>query len=1314
MDVNNINSQENNQRSWQLNYVYNKLPVRIQKQIDDMPVRDQVMMLEKFSTKKKYSPPEKPDIPHSPPPGWAEETETPDWGYLVNWKQNWVYRRLPLANQQQINNASLDNKKKMLDSYANDYRYAPPNVPPSPDMPPPSGSDNVDLRVTSVSSPSFPPPDVPSSIIEEELDESDLFVSKEKNKNDQIDELFKIYCISKPNSGYASMSNNHEFEVKFNTFRNSKKISKKTFENVILNLKSFGFKSDNETGEYMLRMQNQFLNKKTGTFMDSNTRVEILTLQGIQNYCNNERLSDFSKNYNNLLFFTKKTNTEYKKEKIGDITVPDFDFKVSYKIEDNSPSERFYIISSFEDNKRIYRHINRITYTHDNFPFKVDLSIVKSSKNFPKDKFYTLQESKVFDSDETYEIEIEAINHQIIANKKNIGSLIKQLRTVIKVILSGIQKTKYPVSIPEQTDVMRKYLDLLNVKHDDKYLKIRNSNFIGPSTKTLLMENLSEDSNSIKIQEDFVVTEKADGERTLMFIHESGKIYLITQNMEVIFTGCINSNKKIENSLVDGELIIHNKSGSYINVFVAFDIYYLNKNDIRDKPFVSNSNDKKSKSRYESLKYLISNLNLSSVVNSDNSNNIKIPLKIKYKQFYPESSKQTIFDGCKTIFNKINNNLFEYETDGLILSHKYIGVGSNKIGIAGPKKKVTWDYSFKWKPPHLNTIDFTVNFAKDSNQKFIIKSYESGNNFDTNNALTEFQELELLCSYNEKNDGTIYINPIQDVYNGNYPEYTYNKSEYDSKTKGTVAIKFYPSYPADSNAGVCNLPLKTDKNNNKRLFTLQNEVIENNSVVEFSYDQSKPDGFKWTPLRVRYDKIIGNSYTTANSNWKSINNPISEEIMKTGNNIPDILFNDDVYYNNKSGIHNSDIQTQNMKNFHNLFVKKKLIKGVSSRGDSLIDYSCGPGGDLPKWIDSKLSFVLGIDLFPDNIENRNDGACVRYLNSHIKNKNVPTAIFIPGNTSYNIKKGTAMFSDDSIKVVKNLFGLSPKDKTLGKVILQNYNKFNNGFDISSSQFSLHYYFKNPSYLKGFLTNLAECTKLNGYFIGTCFDGKKIYNELKNKDNINITVNDRTIFQVNKNYNSDEFNDDSSSIGYEISVFQESINQYIPEYLVNFDYLKQIMEDFGFVPIPDNDANEIGFESGIGSFSTLFNIMKKELKNNNKNYYGKANLMSENEKKISFLNNYFIFRKVREVNVEKVFIDFQDYNISSSERKNKLLSESKKSIKKHKIIKLNKKLIIENDDDENDSTIIVSEKESKKYTKPKILIVESDSESDSNN
>jgi 2-polyprenyl-3-methyl-5-hydroxy-6-metoxy-1,4-benzoquinol methylase len=105
-------------------------------------------------------------------------------------------------------------------------------------------------------------------------------------------------------------------------------------------------------------------------------------------------------------------------------------------------------------------------------------------------------------------------------------------------------------------------------------------------------------------------------------------------------------------------------------------------------------------------------------------------------------------------------------------------------------------------------------------------------------------------------------------------------------------------------------------------------------------------------------------------------------MIRTGLNIPDILVSEDTYYNTPSG----KFLTESMKNFHNLYVKKMLIKSASKEGDKLIDFACGKAGDLPKWIAAKLSFVLGIDISQDNLENRLNGACARFLNNKKSNK----------------------------------------------------------------------------------------------------------------------------------------------------------------------------------------------------------------------------------------------------------------------------------------------------------------------------------------
>tara|TARA_B000000557_G_scaffold143283_1_gene116318 strand:- start:865 stop:2019 length:1155 start_codon:yes stop_codon:yes gene_type:complete len=366
-------------------------------------------------------------------------------------------------------------------------------------------------------------------------------------------------------------------------------------------------------------------------------------------------------------------------------------------------------------------------------------------------------------------------------------------------------------------------------------------------------------------------------------------------------------------------------------------------------------------------------------------------------------------------------------------------------------------------------------------------------------------------------------------------------------------------------------------------------------------------------------------------------------MITTGVNIPDNIDNEDIYYNKKTGYNT----TQSLRDFHNRYVKRQLIHNISKPGDTLIDMTVGKAGDLYKWVDARLSFILGIDLSKDNIENRKDGACVRYLNMRKKYNNSFDAIFLTGNSSKNILNTNA-FSDDRTKMVaRALYGMGNKDpKILGNGVYRLYGKAKNGFDIISNQFSIHYFFKDIDTLKNFIINLCENCKLNGYFIGTCYDGKRVFKLLETYeqgDSLKLTEHNNVKWEIKKLYNNDELQNNSNSLGMSIDIYQESINKTITEYLVNFDYFIRVMENYGFIPAPLIDIEKHGFNSAIGSFQDLYDKMEHELSikklwyKNIKN----ANKMSKNDKLISFLNNYFIFKKVRNVDCKKVQININE-------------------------------------------------------------------------
>jgi hypothetical protein len=211
----------------------------------------------------------------------------------------------------------------------------------------------------------------------------------------------------------------------------------------------------------------------------------------------------------------------------------------------------------------------------------------------------------------------------------------------------------------------------------------------------------------------------------------------------------------------------------------------------------------------------------------------------------------------------------------------------------------------------------------------------------------------------------------------------------------------------------------------------------------------------------------------------------------------------------------------------------------------LIDYAVGKAGDLPKWIRSQLSFVYGIDKSGVNIHHSIDGACARYITSRKENKNVPDALFMKGNSSVNIRNGSAFATEKEKQINRAIFGTGPKDVgLLGKAVYKHYGRAQDGFQISSCQFALHYFFENKSTLHDFLRNIAECTKTHGYFIGTCYDGQSVFNllkKVKKDESITIMKDEHKIFEITKLYDETGFPEDDMSVGYPINVYQESIN-----------------------------------------------------------------------------------------------------------------------------------------------------------------------------
>lgn len=1126
-------------------------------------------------------------------------------------------------------------------------------------------------------------------------------LTSKDSKKEELSNKFLKY-IETYLSSYTRFSENvvPEFEIRFGT-KKIKNINKVDFYNVIKSLLNYDFKLFNEN--YFLKIIN--------ASNLSNIRTQINGLPNIQSYCKLNNLSGILDENN--IKFVEKTYFKTSDVQLFPLDFDDYNFRVCYQTEQNysrnhSAIEELH--SKWNSLKKIFRYIKRYEYRHPDLPFLIHCSIVKTSKSH-YGKFieqFNIKDSEVFNSLENFEIEIELNNEFIIANKSfsNAEFIYTNLRKVIKYILIGLQETNYPITLSEIDFAMQQYLKLAKGP-DYKPMMIPSiKDFIGPSPTTLQMVNIlpeteiNDTNNSIpNIRNNYTVTDKADGTRKLLYISPQGKLYFIATTMNIQFTGCYIEKKELFNTIIDGEHILHNKKGEYINVFACFDIYYFNGQNVTGLPFINltiedkgdkgdkgaeekiekqekiekskkedkGAEEKLEKSKKEEskkeenfnyrliiLNSVIKTLDLKSITSTK-----EIHIKIIVKKFYGAH----IFNGCSRILTNIKEGLYEYNTDGLIFTPSNTGVCSLKTGIAAPNYKITWNESFKWKPPAYNTIDFLIKFKKNElGANYIGTLNNEGEDLTSYNQVKNYYTLILNVGFDEKKHG--YINPYNDIINNNI-----KRTTKESYTNSYKPCRFYPTNPNDVNAGLCNIIGKLDESNNLKIYTLEGEEIEDNTIVEFAYNITKPEYWRWEPLRLRYDKTselrsgvknFGNAYHTANSNWQSIHNPISETILMTGNGVT-INTDDDVYYNKIS----KTSETQALRDFHNLYIKNMLITKVSKSGFSLIDYAVGKGGDLPKWISANLNFVFGLDLSKDNIENRLDGVCARYLNYAQRYAVIPKALFLHGNSSHNIKDGSAFYDDKSKQIIKALFGEGAKNEILlGKGVYNNYGIVKNGFNISSIQFALHYMFESETILNEFIKNIKECTALEGYFIGTCYDGSKIFNmlnSLNTNESISIFKNEKKIWELTKKYDAKEFNDDDSSLGYAINVYQETINKTFKEYLVNYKYLVRIMENNGFVLLTETEYKQLNLPGSMGNFEQLYNFMNTEITSNNYllKKLGTSAQLSTEEKQISFLNNYFIFKKIRNVEYDPEEIVSKKQELQEKELQDEQIGEFKK-------------------------------------------------------
>ena len=308
---------------------------------------------------------------------------------------------------------------------------------------------------------------------------------------------------------------------------------------------------------------------------------------------------------------------------------------------------------------------NRHSFISDNKLWRLDLTIVKSQSGV------------------NFECELEHI-----ANSLDF----KQLKTIISTFYKLINFSKSIYVASEYKEIINEYTKLLN---------LRFPKFIGPLPFTITNEIKSRGIISCG----YSVTDKADGERKLLYINENSIGALIGRNISPIIVGKFPTLKQC---MFDGEFLKATQNPK----FYIFDCLFYNNIDVREEShlirlkYAHKASTRKMKKNfplnlYVKTFYYNHNNKLSKLKNGD----------IVTLKNTKNSKMQNIFDAAKLIWN--NKKDYKYSLDGLIFTPIYQPYFNKNI--------------YKWKD--YDTIDFYTTKIGENETHEQWKLYIAGNNY---------------------------------------------------------------------------------------------------------------------------------------------------------------------------------------------------------------------------------------------------------------------------------------------------------------------------------------------------------------------------------------------------------------------------------------------------------------------------------------------------------------------------------------------------------------------------------------------------------
>ena len=995
------------------------------------------------------------------------------------------------------------------------------------------------------------------------------------------------------------------------------------FESIITQLRS--------NDSYVEKLHNELL---TVTSFDGGPQLEITGIANISKYCLSESP--------NIVPHTWKKRIV----RLSDTLPDELPVRVvSHIIEEQEIKE--HTAEGWGNASKHYRISKMFTYddgvdTDDHVQYKI--SLIRESPN-PSN---TMTESGVSTQNIQYEFEVIFEAHSNIQNVMSTCISMVQL----------ITQQRFPISKSQQQVILDSYNNLIKTVlqkshwNTENVSNTANYHFLAPKPITLERHHLTKPGPETyginSVLKGYTVTDKADGERMLLYITTDGEAYIINNSFEIFETGLKTDSVQLYNSLIDGEYVQASKrrDGKMKDLFAAFDIYFLSGNSVMNLPLIhtrptstpststpgtsSSAESRKKegeilKSRYDALGH---------ASDKDAWDTRKASIEFVRKNIIAAEG-----DIMKNTCDKLLSGAADlpYDVDGIIFTPADLAVFGYYPGRPVTiTENVKWDRVLKWKPKEQNSIDFLV---------------EEGSLGQDAITKRRYKEFKLYTGYNSSQWEP--ITPLDGLRLRHDREF----SERARKAKNTYKAKlFKPFSYYEQGVEIAHVYL----NERGQPVCEDGSVIDNQSIVEFAYNPDAKDlpiMKRWFPMRVRIDKTrifkktgklskTANDLIVAQSIWRSIHVPVEREMITgvqavtveaASESLEERLLGiDEIYY--ARDIPRQHMLSVNMLDFHNQGIKKMLYTRIpESKRDSLLEIACGMAGDLPRWRDCGYRFIMGVDISRDNITNPREGAYARMIKQKHSLKVIvegiekiiyPNVVFVVGDCAKKFENGDAAGDDEESKqIFQILYSRSSITNRQIPHYMRNYvGVAARGFSLISCMFAIHYFFETESKLDGFFHNVAHNLKTGGFFITTFMDGIRVNELLTNETNerpgvaegrkLDGTIPVWAIIKRYENFIENHY------YGKTVDVFLENINKMIPEYLVHFPTLVAKAKTFNL---------EVEATGMFGeSFSTILAGIDRSVPPYKLSHVEKSVLALENDPiqtQFSFLNRWVIFKKI---------------------------------------------------------------------------------------